>query len=122
MTTTYISRYTGQAITEYEHVVESVVDILTTPKRSRPRLMEYGTDIHLMIDRNVTQELISDLRMEMATALSIWEPRVEFTRIVLSLDSLEKGTIVAWFVGRYKPTGEEFRTDGLNLEYRSIVT
>lgn len=122
MTATYISRYTGKAITEYEHVVESVIDILTTAKRSRPRLMEYGTDIHLMIDRNVTQEFISDLRMEMATALSLWEPRVEFTRIVLNLDRIPDGTVVAWFVGRYKPTGEEFRIDDLKLEYRSIVT
>jgi len=117
----YISRHTGEAITELEHVKESIVDILTTAKTTRVRLMEYGTNIYQMLDRPINRELISDLRMEIAEAIDRWEPRVTLNEVKLDLTSIEEGVLYVSLTCTYKPTGGRVEFNSLELKYRRIA-
>lgn len=117
----YISRHTGEEITEFEHVQESIIDILTTPKMLRVRNLEYGSDIYLRIDEPVNREFIANVRMDVAEALRRWEPRVVVKRVDLDLTELPDGVIYVTLECVYKPTGGRVTFDKVELKYRSIA-
>lgn len=116
----YISRHTGKEITEIEHVRESISDILTTRKQSRVMLMEYGSDLWQLIDRPVSRELLSDIKMEIATAIDRWEPRVRITQVSLDLTQVNDGIVLVDLLCVYLPTGEVLNLQAVELVYKNI--
>lgn len=69
-----VSRFSGDVVTDWSHVRQSIADILTTPLGSRVMLREYGSELFDLIDRPMIEQNI--LRCYVATYLAIlrWEP------------------------------------------------
>lgn len=72
---------TGGALTDIDHIRQSVRDILVTPVGSRIARREYGSLMADLIDEG--QNEVTKLRVMAATysALSRWEPRIRLTGI-----------------------------------------
>lgn len=96
-------RHTGKAISGEESVVQSVNDILTTPKGSRVMLREYGSDLYKLVGSNADAQ---DIRYEVADAIDKWEPRFVFKNVRLSQ---EKGVLSIVIIGVYKPRNKTIK-------------
>ncbi|KGT95252.1 baseplate assembly protein [Erwinia typographi] len=77
-----MNRDTGEAISDIDHIRQSVRDILMTPEGSRLARRSYGSLLSVLLDQ--PQNDIIRLQVMAATysALSRWEPRIR-------LDSVE---------------------------------
>ncbi len=67
---------------EFEHVVQSIHDILTTPVASRVLRRDYGSQIPALLDRPMNRDTALDFIIGTADALDRWEPRVRVERVV----------------------------------------
>lgn len=67
----------GHAITDNEHIAQSIGDILLTPIGSRVMRRAYGSQLFNLIDQPV-DNAITKLRVMSAiySALYLWEPRI----------------------------------------------
>lgn len=76
-----MNRETGNAITDIDHIRQSVRDILMTPEGSRIARREYGSLLSVLIDQ--PQNDVTRLQVMAATysALSRWEPRVRLDAV-----------------------------------------
>lgn len=90
---TGMSRSTGLAIGDLEHLRQSIADILTTPLGSRVMRRDYGSLIPELIDQPLNGATVTRLYAATATALIRWEPRLRLSRVQLSLGS-EPGSAV----------------------------
>ena len=72
---------TLQPLDGFAHVVQSIRDILTTPKGSRVLRRDYGSDIPALLDRPMNNDTLVDFYMATAEALDAWEPRVRLERV-----------------------------------------
>lgn len=92
----------GHAITDNEHITQSIGDILLTPIGSRVMRRAYGSQLFNLIDQPVN-DAVTKLRVMSAiySALYLWEPRISLTSITLSAPG----------AGRLVATIEANRTD-----------
>lgn len=67
----------------WDHVVQSIADILTTPRGSRVLRRDYGSTIPALLDRPINDETTLDFVIAAADALDRWEPRVRLERVQL---------------------------------------
>jgi phage baseplate assembly protein W len=65
-------------------ILESIRDILTTPKGTRIMRPEYGSRIFELLDRPLTPQTILDIIYETATSIARWEPRVKLIRVQIA--------------------------------------
>ena len=72
---------TGKAISDAEHIRQSIQDILTTPRGSRVMRRDYGSDLFELIDQPHSAALRLQLMAAIVMALSAWEPRIRITQI-----------------------------------------
>lgn len=87
-----MSRSTGKFLAEEDHIAQSVVDILTTPKGSRVGLRDYGSKLFSLLDQNPSK---MDLYIACYEALDLWEKRFELKKVsLLETSHLELGQIV----------------------------
>lgn len=84
-----MSQSNGQAITDTDHLRQSVRDILLTPQGSRVARREYGSLLSVLIDQPQNPALRLQIMSAVYMALNRWEPR-------LTLDSI---TIISNFDG-----------------------
>lgn len=78
-----INRHTGRKIEGDAHLIQSVQDILTTPKGTRLMRRAYGSDLPDIIDQPLNGETMVDAYMAVAEALDLWEPRLNVVRVQL---------------------------------------
>lgn len=71
-----MNRDTGQAITETDHLRQSVRDILLTPQGSRLARREYGSLLSALIDQPQNPALRLQIMSAVYVALQRWEPRL----------------------------------------------
>jgi hypothetical protein len=102
-----MSRSTGRAIAEREHIRQSIADILTTPIGSRVMRREYGSLIPELIDQPLNGATTVRLYAATAAALLRWEPRVRLSRAQLSLGSAP-GSAALDLDGSYVDSNEPF--------------
>lgn len=69
-------RDTGVALAGTDHIRQSVMDILSTPLRTRRMLPEYGSELQDLVDNPTDKTTIIRVIMATAVALSRWEPRI----------------------------------------------
>ncbi|WP_243078909.1 GPW/gp25 family protein [Pantoea sp. MQR6] len=102
---TGMNQQTGKAITDADHIRQSVRDILLTPEGSRIARREYGSLLFKLIDD--PQNPATKLQVMAATysALSRWEPRI--TLDTINITSAFDGSMVVELTGR--------RSDGAPL-------
>lgn len=72
---------TGKAISDAEHIQQSIRDILTTPRGSRVMRRDYGSDLFELIDQPQTPALRLHIMAAIVMALTRWEPRIRITNI-----------------------------------------
>jgi uncharacterized protein len=106
-----MSRHTGKPITPLEHLLQSITDILTTPRGSRRMRPLYGSLLPRMVDLPVTKGWISAMQAEIATALSsrkdaagreYGEPRFRLSqaKVVSVLDGRIQFRLVGEYLGK----------------------
>ena len=81
MTIHGMSKADGSRLTGFEHVHQSVWDILTTPVGTRVMRREYGSRVPELIDKPMTPEVVTDIIVDAAEAILRWEPRFQPTNI-----------------------------------------
>lgn len=106
MTTRYLgmNRNTGRAITDADHISQSVGDILRTPVGSRVMRRDYGSLLSAMIDQPQTAALELQIKVACYMALLKWEPRITLTSI--TTERQFDGKMIVNLTGQLKDTGE----------------
>lgn len=79
-----MNRDTGEAITDIDHIRQSMRDILITPEGSRIARRDYGSLLSMLIDQ--PQNSVTRLQVMAAVyvAISRWEPRVRLSTVNLT--------------------------------------
>ncbi len=106
MTTRYLgmNRNTGRAITDAEHIRQSVGDILRTPVGSRVMRRDYGSLLSAMIDQPQTPALELQIKVACYMAILKWEPRI--TLMSITTERQFDGKMIVNLTGQLKDTGE----------------
>lgn len=108
-----MSREAGTSLGGFDHLRQSVVDILTTPKGSRVMRRDYGSNLPRLVDRPVNQSLIAALRAETVDALAKWEPRLRCERV--QLNEVGQGYVSMDLTFTYLPDGREVTLQDLRI-------
>lgn len=107
-----MSRTTGRALGGFDHLRQSIQDILTTPVGTRVHRRDYGSRLPRLVDRPINKALVSDLVAATAEALDRWEPRLKLERV--NIESVtENGQIELSLVGYYLLDGQSITIEGL---------
>jgi phage baseplate assembly protein W len=94
----------GVALSDWDHVAQSIGKILTTPIGSRVMRREFGSDLPELVDRKMTSANILKVYAASALAIIRWEPRFRMkTGRVVSASADGKLTIEIF--GIYYPRG-----------------
>ena len=80
-----MSADTGVALTDLDHIRQSIRDILTTPIGTRVMRREYGSLIPKLIDAPLNAVTVQRVLAATVTALLKWEPRIRINRVQLTL-------------------------------------
>jgi len=99
-----MNRNTGRAITDAEHISQSVGDILRTPVGSRVMRRDYGSLLSAMIDQPQTPALELQIKVACYMAILKWEPRITLTSI--TTERQFDGKMIVNLTGQLKDTGE----------------
>lgn len=81
-----MNRDTGEAITDIEHIRQSVRDILITPEGSRIARRGYGSLLSVLIDQPQNNVIRLQVMAAVYVAISRWEPRVKLSTVNLTSD------------------------------------
>ncbi|MCH9300370.1 GPW/gp25 family protein [Pantoea allii] len=76
-----MNRDTGKALTDIDHIRQSVSDILLTPEGSRLARREYGSMLSALIDQPQNGVTRMQVMAATYTALSRWEPRIRLISV-----------------------------------------
>lgn len=79
-----MSRNDGQAISDTDHLRQSVRDILLTPQGSRLARREYGSLLSALIDQPQNPALRLQIMSAVYVALNRWEPRLTLDSITIN--------------------------------------
>ncbi|MBK4414540.1 GPW/gp25 family protein [Enterobacter hormaechei] len=93
-----MSQGNGRAITDTDHLRQSVRDILLTPQGSRIARREYGSLLSELIDQPQNPALRLQVMSAVYVALSRWEPR--FTLDSIIINSSFDGSMVVELTGQ----------------------
>jgi uncharacterized protein len=118
MQTAGMNRHTGKALEGFDHLRQSIADILSTRKGTRVMRREYGSDLAGLVDRPMNASLITAIYAETAEALYRWEPRLRLRRVEADLSGFAEGQIVLTLTGVYVPDGWQVYGDDLAVEWR----
>lgn len=101
---------TGRALEDSQHLAQSVATILTTPVGSRLMRRDFGSLLPELIDQPINRATIARLNAATAMALMRWEPRIQLSRVLITLGG-DAGQVTVDISGT--------RTDG-PLKARSV--
>lgn len=92
-----MSQGNGKAITDTDHLRQSVRNILLTPQGSRIARREYGSLLSALIDQPQNPALRLQIMSAVYVALSRWEPRLTLDSI--SINGNFDGSMVVELTG-----------------------
>ena len=107
-----MSRDTGKPLGGFEHLKQSIQDILTTPVGTRVHRRDYGSRLPRLVDRPINASLVAEMVAATAEALNRWEPRLRLERIKIERVNAE-GQIELSLVGYYLLNGQQVEIEGL---------
>ncbi|HAK34161.1 MAG TPA: baseplate assembly protein [Pantoea sp.] len=93
-----MNRDTGEAITDIDHIRQSVRDILMTPEGSRLQRREYGSLLSVLIHQPQNDVIRLQVMAAVYTALSRWEPRIRLNTV--NITSAFDGSMVVELTGQ----------------------
>lgn len=105
MTTRYLglSRTTGQALTDAEHISQCLSDILRTPVGTRVMRRDYGSLLMAMIDQPQSPALELQIKVACYMAVLKWEPRITLTTV--TTERQLNGQMLVNLTGQHLDTG-----------------
>lgn len=107
-----MSRDNGVALGGFDHLRQSIQDILTTPIGTRVHRRDYGSRLPRLVDRPINSSLVAEMVAATAEALDRWEPRLKLEKI--NIDSVSAdGQISLSLVGYYLLNGARVEIEGL---------
>ena len=109
-----LNRTTGKALDGDSHVLQSVRDIITTPKGTRVMLREYGCEAPALVDRPINELFDIELHAAIAQALAKWEPRFRLTSVWIA-GRTPQGRVTIGIDGTILTTGVAARLEGITL-------
>lgn len=74
---TGINRKTGKRISDKDHLIHSLHDILMTAVGSRVMRRDYGSVLPFLVDQPMTAKTMMQMRAAIVHCLAKWEPRVQ---------------------------------------------
>lgn len=101
-----MNRETGAALTDLEHIRQSVRDILITPVGSRVMRRRYGSLLSALIDQPQNAALRLQIMSACYVAILQWEPRVKLSGI--SFETSFNGSMVVELIGARVDTAQSF--------------
>lgn len=101
-----MNRTSGRAITDIEHIRQSVSDILITPIGSRVMNRNYGSLLSELLDQPQNDVLRLQIMAACYSALLQWEPRIRLTTI--TTDTTFDGKMVVEIAGSRTDTPDNF--------------
>jgi phage baseplate assembly protein W len=107
-----MSRSTGAVLGGFDHLRQSIQDILTTPVGTRVHRRDYGSRLPRLVDRPINNSLVAELVAATAEALDRWEPRLRLEQVKVESIS-EDGQIALSLVGYYLLNGQKIEIEGL---------
>lgn len=108
MSSAGIDRRTGQPLTGFDHVVQSVEVIVTTLIGMRVMRRTFGAALLRMLGENLSSETVMRATMAIAMALELWEPRFALKQVVIgenSPEAMRQGRLRMSLIGEYRPRG-----------------
>jgi uncharacterized protein len=95
---------TGEALSDWQSVEQSIRKILTTPIGARVMRRTFGSDLPDLVDRKMIPANILKVYSAAASAILKWEPRFRMTagRLVTANES---GQLQLEIYGTYYPRG-----------------
>lgn len=97
-----INAETGGRVDGWQHVIQSVQDVLTTRFGSRLMREWYGSLVLEALGRNITRNEIVPVIASITSALEQWEPRF-FVEEVQIGGEIRAGRLTLTILGRYRP-------------------
>lgn len=107
-----MSRDTGKALGGFDHLRQSIADILSTPIGTRVHRRDYGSRLPRLVDRPINSSLVAELVAATAEALDRWEPRLRLEQIKIDNVTAD-GHISLSLVGYYLLNGQKIEIEGL---------
>ena len=77
----------GKELSGFDHLKQSILDILLTPLGSRVMRREYGSRLFELIDQPLNNSTILSIYGEVARVLAKWEPRFKLKRVFVDRNS-----------------------------------
>ena len=115
-----MGRENGKDVTELQHLIRSLIDVLTTPIGSMPTLRFYGCKLFDYIDRPANEELKLNMLAAVHEAIDRWEPRLLLERVEL-LWGASPGQIILTIHGFYLLEGRGVTLNNLRLDFKKDV-
>jgi phage baseplate assembly protein W len=105
---TGIDRFTGRPLSDWPHVVQSILVILTTRIGDRVMRRSFGSAIPGLLGRNLVPATLLRLYTSIAIAIELWEPRFRVRRFEYpgaenSANDLRQGRLGIRMIGDYRP-------------------
>ena len=104
-TSTGLNRWTGQPLSDWDHVVQSIEVIFSTPIGSRVMRRTVGSMAPKILGRPLVDSTVLRFFAAIVMAIELWEPRFAVTGISPSgtPDGFRKGKLGLGLVGQYRP-------------------
>lgn len=120
MQTAGMNRRTGKKLEGFDHLRQSIMDILGTRRGTRVMRRDYGSDLAGLVDRPMNAALITAVYAETAGALQRWEPRLLIRRIEADFSNYGNGQIILSISGLYVPEGRQVDVSELMVNLRGL--
>jgi phage baseplate assembly protein W len=99
-----MNRHTGKALDGYDHLVQSIGDILSTPKLTRVMRRDYGGQATYLVDKPATEDTLLSFTIALGDAINKWEPRYRLRRVWFE-QAGQDGVFLLNVEGIYYPRG-----------------
>ena len=77
---TGVNRETGQPLSDFDHVVQSVLVIFTTRLGDRVMRRDFGSAVPGLLGQNLVPATMLKMFTAMALAVELWEPRLRIKK------------------------------------------
>jgi phage baseplate assembly protein W len=109
-----ISRITGKVISDFDHTIESIINILSTPKLTRLYRRNYGALAFDKIDSIINNDLTLELYSTTAAALKV-ETRFRLDTTKVNTEFAQEGKLYIDIYGLYLPDGRFIKVEGIRI-------
>ncbi len=97
------------AMSEYEEdIKEAIWIILGTAKGERVMRPDFGCGIHDFVFAPINTATVNLVENSVREALTLWEPRIELTKVEVSTEQVDEGKLIVSIDYRVRTTNNRF--------------